>query len=360
MKLLVFAHRGEAFSFLHHDQYLPEKFHFDGLFFSEEKKSYLLITGEGPKEACEKTVAVLSSYKDKIDQVVNIGLAGSLTPKLKKHDIAWVRTSYAHNSTKMEFKSYTANFHSKIDCLTSFHRVMEQSEKKALSSFADIVDRELWSIMSASHLLKVDCLALKIISDENEESDFCETVKSEAKVFSEFLYKEWTKFLNQSSPIDSIKLKPIFNSPSTSLETLLSDSSFHFTTTQKRQALGLNRSLKLKGIMNDDELLSFADTLKKAEPELTPKNLTRKLLTSLEEINNPLKKKIKIKIEEALTPLTNAGISVHTDPDLESDRLQMSFTLSSVRDQKKLQLAMEQFQFQKIKDIFSGKIEDDL
>ncbi len=356
MKLLVFAHRAEAQAFLQKDQYVPIAFHFSGLFFSEEAHTFLLITGEGNKEASEKTVAVLAVYKEKINQVINIGIAGSLSPKLKRNDLIWVRSSYAHSSKKIEFKSFTTTHHTKIDCLTSFHRVTDPKEKEELAAFADIVDRELWSVLSACHLFKIEGLGLKVISDEVEETDFCEIVKSEAQLYSNLLLEEWLRFLNLTKP-----LAPTFPAQN-AFNQIKEHRAFHFTLTQQRQLEALFRSLKLKDIFIDDnDLISYCEDFNlKNENQGTPKDLSRKLLISLDELNNPLKFKIKNKIKEALMPLTEAGISVHTDPDLESSHVQLSMTLHTLRDQKKLQLALEQFQMQKIKDIFNGQIENDV
>jgi hypothetical protein len=52
MKLLTFAHRGEAQAFLAAYTFKPVDFFFDGLLKSDNY--YLLITGEGPHAASEK------------------------------------------------------------------------------------------------------------------------------------------------------------------------------------------------------------------------------------------------------------------------------------------------------------------
>jgi len=56
MKLLVFAHRGEAQAFFNHWNFSLVDFFFTGLFKSH--RYYLLITGEGPKDASEKSVSI--------------------------------------------------------------------------------------------------------------------------------------------------------------------------------------------------------------------------------------------------------------------------------------------------------------
>ena len=230
VKLLIFAHRGEAQAFFNEWELLPVSFFFTGLF--KNKDHYLLITGEGPKEASEKTVAVLAAFKSEISEVINIGIAGSLNSKLRVGDCVWIRSSYAQNAKACEFKSYTTNNHNNIDCITAYSRITTSEDKKFLSSFADIVDRELWAIASASHLFKIELSALKLISDESDSVDIC--------------------------------------------------------------------------------------------------------------------------------PLTNAGVQASFDPELEQDFIQLSIAIRSTKDQKKLILALEQFNYQKIKDIFKGNLGDDV
>ena len=197
VKILIFAHRGEAQAFFNQWDLNPVSFYFSGLF--KNKDFFVLITGEGPKEASEKTVAVLSSFRDEIGSVVNIGIAGSLSPKLKVGDMAWVRSSYAQNAERCEFKSYTTKHHTSIDCITSYSRITTVEEKKTLSHFADLVDRELWSIASAAHLFKLDFLSLKLVSDDSDSSDFCQLVSDEAPALSKKLFDEFIKFENTNS-----------------------------------------------------------------------------------------------------------------------------------------------------------------
>lgn len=358
MKLLVFAHRGEAQAFFQYYEFTPVNFYFTGLFKSE--KYLLLITGEGPKEASEKTVAVLSSFKPEIGQVINLGVAGSLNPKLKIKDIVWIRSCYAQAQSKMEFKSFTTDYHSKLDCITSFQRVTLPEERKLLSSFADLVDRELWSILSACHLFKIEGLSLKVISDDFSSNDFCDLVKTEAPLYSQLLLSGWQKYeADQSHIFDKTISSPITNLQISSQKNL--HPAFYFTTSQERKMESLSRSLQLKKLMTKDEIYQYCEKMALENVGLkSPKDLTKNLLVQLDEINDPIKVKIKNKIKTALLPLSEAGVSAQVDPELELDQVHISYTISNVKDQKKLILALEQFQLQKIKDIFNGKIEDDV
>lgn len=354
MELLVFAHRGEAQAFFNEWEFLPVDFHFTGLFKSSEH--YLLITGEGPKDASEKTVSVLAVFKDEISSVFNIGIAGSLTSKLKVHDHVWVRSSYAQNAKRCEFKSFTTKFHQSIDCMTVNTRVTTAEEKKVLSSFADIVDRELWSIASACHLFKIDLLALKLISDDLSSTEICQLVKEEAPALSKKLLAEYKNYQDSQKKIKPIKISSI---PETLLDYALSHPKLYFTTSQTRKLTTLLKGLSLKKIFTDDEIKELINHLVATNAEqMTSKEISKTLLIILSERLNPLHTKIKNKIHESVMTLVNAGAQVGFDPELEQEYIQVNFQLRSTKDQKKFILALEQFNYQKIKDIFSGNLDE--
>ncbi|MBC7713979.1 MAG: hypothetical protein H7177_11615 [Rhizobacter sp.] len=356
MKLLVFAHRGEAQAFFNEWEFLPEEFFFTGLF--KNKNYYLLITGEGPKDASEKTVAVLSSYKNEITEIINIGIAGSLTPKLSVGDMAWVRSSYAQNAERSEFKSYTTKNHTNIDCITAFSRITSQIERKTLSAFADIVDRELWSIASAGHLFRVETSALKLISDDADSVDMCKLVKDEAPAMSKKLFTEFQKHEMKLASVKPVELV----AKSDSIEDyFLNHPKFYFTTSQTRKLSTVLRGLSLKKIADDTELKNIANKLiEENANEKTSKELSKMFLNSLSERLNPLNTKIKDKINQSLKPLLDSGATVTFDPELEQEYIQINYQVRNTKDQKRLQLALEQFNYQKIKDIFAGNLGDDV
>lgn len=355
VKILIFAHRGEAQAFFSQWDLNPVSFYFSGLF--KNRDYFVLITGEGPKEASEKTVAVLSSFKDEISAVVNIGIAGSLSPKLKVGDLAWVRSSYAQNAERCEFKSYTTKHHTAIDCITAYSRVTSAQEKKTLSHFADMVDRELWSIASAAHLFKLDFLALKLVSDESDSTDFCQLVKEDAPVLSKKLFDEFMRYENSiQTPAPVVLHAPKSNSAE---DYVLAHPKLYFTTSQARKLTTLLRGLFMKKIFTEEEIKGFTNkTISDSSPDITSKELSKILLNTLSEKLNPLNTLVKEKINEAISPLTDSGATVGFDPELEQEYIQLNYQIRNTKDQKKLILALEQFNYQKIKNIFSGKLED--
>lgn len=354
MYLLIFAHRGEAQSFINEAKFIPCEFTFDGLFKNDQ--DYLLITGEGPQAASERTMATLSLLHSEIEKVINLGIAGSLIPGLKVDDLKLIRSVYAQHAEKLEFKSFTTKLHDDVDCITAFARITEKNQKKELSAFADIVDRELWSIASAAHFFKKEFIALKVISDDLSTDEACELIRQNALHFSRLLlkgYREKIQFPSRNlTPLPEIKQAGEY-SP-------LEDERFYFTVTQKRILAQLLHGLTVKNLLSNGDLKKLCSALITDNPEKSPKEYSRYLIIELSDRLHPLKKQIRQKIEQAISPLTDAGINVHFDPELESSALNLTFRIHQPKDQKRVILALEHFNLQKIKDIFNGKIDDDV
>jgi len=346
MKLLTFAHRGEAQAFLASEIFKPVEFYFDGLLKSDS--AYLLITGEGVQTTSEKTIAVLTRFGDEIEEVFNLGVAGSLTDKLKKYDLIWIRTSFAHHAERLEFKSFTSDTDKATrDCMTAFTRVLHLEERKKLSLFADLVDRELWAVGSAAHLFKKPFQSLKIVSDEMlpENEDICKFVKAEAPLFSEKLLNEFKQKEGKTVAV-----------PAAAAPHFISDKDFYFTVSQERKLFSTLEGLRLRGI-NEDLLLAdpFVHSLK--ETEYLPKERTRLLLLFLTEKLNPISKIIRENIEESLLPLKEARIQATYDNDFEEDWLNLSFRVQSSRDLERVKNALKIFSYEDFKNILNGQID---
>ncbi len=345
MKLLIFAHKGEAQAFIHFYKLQPVDYFVSGLFRNDQM--YLLISGEGSQSSSEKTISVLASFNQEIFEIYNIGIAGSLNSNFKKMDLIWIRTAYAHHAEKLEFKSFTSNSSSpKVDCISAFARIISIEERLKLSCFADIVDRELWSIASAANLYKKPFHSIKIISDDlsqiNNKYEICQLIKDEAPLFSELLLAEFKSSLN----LQDKKMKVIENS-------FLSNEAYYFTTTQKRKFIQLTNALNLKNI--NIESLNFNDLI---DLDCLPKERSRLLLLELNDIVNPFSKKIRQSIGKAIAPLEQAGINATVDPNLEQNYLHLTMKIQSERDIDKIQAALELFSFTQFNKIFKGDLGD--
>jgi nucleoside phosphorylase len=344
MKLLTFAHRGEAQAFLSAYSFRPCEFVFDGLLKSDDY--YLLITGEGPQPTSEKTITVLAKLSDEITHVINLGVAGSLNPKHKLHDLVWVRTAYAHHAEKLEFKSFTStSANATNDCMTAYTRVLDENEKKKLSQFASLVDRELWAVASAATLFKKPYTSLKIISDEMKapEGDICKFIKTEAPLFSEKLLEEFQRSEG----------RPAITKEKTRPQGFLHDPLFYFTTSQERKLESTLEGLKLKGV-SLDSLLNDPEVIAIKEQDKLPKERTRLLLLFLGAKLNPISLKILAAIEDSIEPLTDAKISVNFDNEFEEDWLNLSIKIQSTRDLERVKNALKIFSYEDYKKIFEG------
>lgn len=346
MKLLTFAHRGEAQAFLSAYLFRPVEFFFDGLLKNDDY--YLLITGEGPHSASEKTISVLAKFSHEITHVYNLGVAGSLNDKLKLNDLVWIKTSYAHHAEKLEFKSFTSTHATELnDCITSYSRILEIEEKKKLALFANLVDRELWAVASSATLFKKGFSSLKIISDEliiDKEIDVCKFVKEKALHFSEKLFSEFT--LKEDSTF--IPLKP--EKPDSEF---LNNPLFYFTTSQERKLNSTLEGLKLKGIASDT-FSNNSEIQVIKESEKLPKERTRLLLQLLAEQLNPVSVKIRAEIESALSPLSDAKIITTYDTDYEESWLNLTIRIQSARDLEKVKNALKIFSYEDYKKILDG------
>jgi nucleoside phosphorylase len=343
MKLLTFAHRGEALAFFKYFEFESVDFFFNGLFKSNDY--YLLLTDEGPHAATEKSMATLTRFSSEIDEVINLGVAGSLTLKYKIHDLLWIRTSMAHHAEKLEFKSYSSNgLNSQVDCMSASSRVLSASERHKLSLFADIVDRELWAVASAATFFKLPFSSLKIISDDlsfpNENKEICQLIKDDALNFSEKLLAEFLDKKTKIKAKEKVKNQNVY----------LDSDAFYFTTTQERKLKSLLDGLNVKNIAVPqaliDELLSL---------QVLPKERSRILLIELNDLLNPFAKKMRSALDKTLMPLTEAGISAQYNSNLEQTLLHLSVGINSERDLERVKNALKIFTYSDYKNIFDGK-----
>lgn len=164
--LLVFAHFGEAKSFVQGLSLVPHK-GISNFFISDQFD--LIITGEGHYRALAKTMKTLGAKS--YQSVINVGIAGSLKPeKYLIDDLVFVRTSYHFAEEFLHSKSFpllrpsSGKFKS-VDCTTLNERLLNLKRDHPLRAFADIVDRECWGAAYAATEYKIPFLSLKIISD---------------------------------------------------------------------------------------------------------------------------------------------------------------------------------------------------
>lgn len=241
MQLLTFAHKNEAAAFFHYHQFKAFA-HFAELYF--DGTHYLLITGEGLWDSLTQCMLAISSLQQQnitISRITNLGVAGALRTNLKKFSTYKIRTSYAAlNFQDAEFHSYSSPSinhtlypHMQVlDCLSFYKRNTTYNEKKILSPFASLIDRELWAIAKAASTLNIPWESIKVISDEYLEENICQLIQQTAHEFSKLLYEQWQHKSERINTNESTNAHVQFL-------TFLHEKSLYLTFSQKHQVTDL-------------------------------------------------------------------------------------------------------------------------
>lgn len=306
------------------------------LFVSDEL--LLLITGEGPFEANTKTSFILGKYP--VKEIINLGIAGSLSPEHQINEILTVRTSYLAIDLKPSFKTFQL-CDSGVDCITSFERILEPEKAKKLIGVAHLVDRELWGIATSAKAAGVPLRAYKIVSDMAGTMEACEVVKDQAEDLSMklalFIQDQFKSTV--SKEVNDIHLP-----------------GFHFTFTMKHRLETLLRKLSIKNGIELNELLKTLPD-ESHYPEIKPKERARLFLIHLEDLLDPTKKILEVKKDKWLTPLKRSSIRVHTDPIWEDDKVGISFEVRNDIELKEKLSALNQFSLIPYQKILQGDLD---
>lgn len=262
--LFTFAHRGEAQLFLKKGGYKPIPFYFDSLY--DNGTNFLLITGEGLQKTTEKVAAVCAFYKSRIPQIINLGIAGSLSSELQLGEIYSVRTVYRED----EFHSFTSSeglsSFSRFDCISALNRVVTDEKAEQLGYFAQIVDRELWAIGSCASLFKIPFRSYKLIADRAGSQTDCFDLKKRALSFSEKVYDY---FCTEVIP------------RTVGSRNLLIPEGFYATVSQSKKLESLCRKLALKWRIEPEKVFEHPDLERLKREEKHPKKRTKLLLELL-------------------------------------------------------------------------------
>lgn len=291
MELLVFAHRGEAQTFLKELNVIFQEESL-GFYQSKDRSIGILVCGEGAFEVMSKLPYIISKYG--VSSIINFGVAGALDSKLEIGGIYQVRTAYSYLETKPQFKSYTlqAEVSKAIDCISSIERVTDTNRAKTLSHFAGLVDREIWSIAAVASTLKVPLTSYKIVSDFADSSTDCLSIKDKALEFSNALFDIYVELKPQTGEQE--------NTPS--LEGI--NASF----TQRKRIEKLASLLKIN--YPAKELKDYIEAFSK---DLTIRANVQEFCLFLEKNLNTVETQIFSEIQHILAPLRDVGASVVLD-----------------------------------------------
>ena len=183
MKLLTFAHRGEAQHFLKYDNYKSFDFEFNGLY--RNKENYVLITGEGLESTNKKMGEVLRQSNYSISKVINLGIAGALDSNLDLESIHSVKLIKKENENET-FQS--SDVYAEIDCISALNRVHDVVYRNKLFARAQIVDRELWACAKVRNKYQVPIYSFKLISDYAGSTTGLNKIIQKSKGYSKKLF----------------------------------------------------------------------------------------------------------------------------------------------------------------------------
>ena len=342
MILLCFAHRAEAEAFFVEKDFCPDN-RLKNFYKSSSGEEFLLITGEGPYSALSKISSVLS-FEKTISKIINLGTAGALGNQYEKLDVFSIRTAYLAESSEAlpQFKSFPLQVLEglpKIDCITSTQRIKDPRLKHHLSSFADVVDRELWSIGFAAKESKIPLFAIKIISDATEDLNFCQDVKNSSFKLSSLLFQAYMKlFTNEKQ-----------NTKDELFERVVTLSDFYFSTSQKRS---------LKKYLTETEITwtELERLIKKIHIEENNKANAKKLLETLSEFSSPEFHKLRNKVKGFMEKLEKSGIRVSHDQTFESPSLKLTTDIKSLQDLNSKVQALQNFSYRDWEDFINGDL----
>lgn len=309
MKLIVLAHYGEAQSIIDHYS-LSKK--------SEElyqnSQMTLLLTGEGPFEATARMSSLLGSGN--YSSVINLGIVGSLNPKLLIGEIYEVRTVYLAIDGKLQYKSFTLSDKG-LDLITSFERILKEEKAEVLKGFGELVDREAWGVAFSCKDHGVPLRSFKLISDVAGTLGACESVKESAPIFSLKLLAKLKEILNQKE-----EAKPDGHAL---------DDSFYFTFSLKHKFQNLLEMICLRDELSAEEVMKRVDLNELKELNISSKNRAKMLVDKLEILIDPFKGKLQAALLDWKKKYQ--GLDIITDPQWESEEIKFIF---QVKDQDEL------------------------
>ena len=322
MKLLIFAHSGEAREFIKNLPALKARFDLcNGLYLSEEWG--LLITGEGMDQVFLKLGRTFAQISD-IKWAYNFGIAASLTSELPKNRIISVRTVYRYLGGPMEFKSYTTHDfqdgRAGLDCVSCFERIQDPKVAQKISPFGQMADRELWAIAALGHFHQIPFASFKLISDYAWESGSCEQIKTQSREYSCLLYQKFCdEILNKSLPQ---QMTPYWDA-----QALFPD--LHWTESQRRQFVALNKQWRVQYSERSIQDL-FTNDIKTLD--IHQKKRTAIFLQKIKDELGPINAQLRKEIEQIIAQYSPAPIKVHYDPRLESTDLKVTMAISNEAD----------------------------
>lgn len=350
-ELLCFAHRSEAQAFLAKGDFKAVS-ELPGLYEWPEKNRLLFIVEEGIEEVLVRLTHVLSRFQGQIKKVINLGVVGALSERLRPFEVYLVRTSYGVFSGNPVFHSWSADCvvgKNLVDCVSVNERILSVEQAQKVKPFGDVVDRELWAIGKVCQFFKTPWVSMKVVSDEpllSSEKNVCELVKSRAPLFSQRLLEKYEQWRNNvvAPPPESVSMDREVDE--------FMGAEFHWSTSMRFQLLGFAE--KLMALGQWDLLKTKLRSLVLAAQIKNPKNRARYLLDLMRLELNPIKSRMQQQLFEQKQHLQSLGGDLYWADDFEGSELELRFLFNSPEQYRQKILALEQWDAQKAFGVLKG------
>lgn len=336
MKLLVFAHRGEAQIFLKSYDCKAHK-RLKELYIGDDLA--ILITGEGIYSSINKLSFAIALI-DNCSQVINLGICGALNKEVPLSSNHIIRTIYAED----EFKSYTFNQEASIDLITSKTRVLNESKALELSHFADLVDREAWAYAYVAKEYNLPFVALKHVSDHITDAEVCKIIREKSEFYSNSLYEFFLETITDEN--QEMAMHKIFSHPE-----------LHLTLSQKREYINYIQALSGKLGLSEDDILERCHFENIIKQELTGKNKTRLILSALHDLLYPFKTKVQTQLDDLTRDLKKFGADFKFDRNLEKVSFNFNAFIDSEAAKDQMAENLKRFPWQDFEKIMQGDID---
>jgi nucleoside phosphorylase len=330
--LLSFAHPGEAQFFLNDPDFRFKK-NAELPYFYEGEDCDLILTGEGVTSALFRITQVLEKMNVQKGTlyrgVINLGIVGSISSKLKIWDVVSVRTVYNLVAHKMQFHSFTSQITSaltSVDLVTVQDRVLDFKSKVEISGFGDVIDRELWALAYVCQNYKLPWYSLKVVSDNLTQETDCKLIFDQKEEFSKILKESYLKHdpFHSEKPGTQSKLET--GELNLTLEQkILNHPNFHWTESLKNE---FKKFLNLVSDVQEVRVENMIESLVQ-DTSLTPKVRSIKLIEELRSISNPLMAEYKRKRDRLAEIWGSKGILIQYDSKGENLDLVIKFSCST-------------------------------
>ncbi|MEX0799152.1 MAG: hypothetical protein WEB87_02475 [Bacteriovoracaceae bacterium] len=337
MELLIFAHRGEAQEFIKHFSFKAQDSR-NRLYMADDL--LLLITGEGIYEVFSQLGFVLGKYP--VKKVINMGIAGSLDPKLDLDQIVSIRTVYCETG-ELQFQSFTlGDERACLDAITASQRVLGSETAQKLAAFAPIVDRELWAAAKTCFQFKIPLLSFKLLSDYAGASTNCFDLKQKALKFSAALLERYLG-LNETNEKNEEEEEDI---------KIPMQMSFTQRAKYKKNMQALRRS---PSFCENSFLKGAKEVL--TNEGLSPKQLANALLEQMELELNPIKQKTKLSFEKLSRPAKDAGANILFDKNFEKRKFVLQMEVNHQKNLDNLRQCLESLSFEQFEKVWNGNLD---